>query len=137
MTLSDLPTLIASLNGISAIFLSIGYYHIRNGNRESHRRMMVSALATTVLFLTSYLIYHFNVGSVPYPHHDWTRPVYFTILIPHIILAALNLPFIITIVLRAYWGQFDRHRQLARWVWPVWMYVSITGIIIYLMLYHL
>jgi uncharacterized membrane protein YozB (DUF420 family) len=98
---------------------------------------MVSALATTVLFLTSYLIYHFNVGSVPYPHHDWTRPVYFTILIPHIILAALNLPFIITIVLRAYWGQFDRHRQLARWVWPVWMYVSITGIIIYLMLYHL
>ena len=136
MTLLDLPALNAALNAISAVFLAIGYYHIRMGNREAHRRMMVCALVASILFLTSYLIYHVNVGSVPYPHHDWTRTVYFAILIPHIILAALNVPFIIIIAVRAQRGQFDRHRRLARWVFPVWMFVCTSGIVIYFMLYH-
>jgi len=137
MTLTDLPALNATLNGISAVFLLLGYLKIRSGEREGHRKMMVCALVCSVLFLTSYLIYHINVGSVPYPHHDWTRPVYFAILIPHIILAAVNAPFIVIAVRRAYTGQFDRHRSLARWVWPVWMFVCVSGIAVYLMLYQL
>ena len=137
MSFTDLPTLNATLNGISAAFLSLGYYHIRVGNREKHRTMMLAALVCSILFLTSYLIYHFNVGSVPYPHQDWTRPVYFSILIPHTILAAVNVPFIILIVRRAYKADFEKHRRLARWVWPVWMFVCVTGIVIYGMLYHL
>lgn len=137
MTLNDLPALNATLNGISAIFLSIGYCRIRAGDREGHRKMMFSALVCSVLFLTSYLVYHVNVGSVPYPHHDWTRTLYFAVLIPHVILAAANVPFIIIVVRRAYTGQFDRHRRLARWVFPVWMFVCLSGIAIYLMLYQM
>lgn len=97
---------------------------------------MLSALITSILFLTSYLIYHYQVGSIPYPHHDWTRPLYFAILIPHIILAALMVPFIITIVWWAFRENFEKHRRLAKFVWPVWMFVSVSGIIVYLMLYH-
>ncbi|MEE2753770.1 MAG: DUF420 domain-containing protein [Candidatus Latescibacterota bacterium] len=137
MSFTDLPALNATLNTICAVLLSVGYFQIRKGNRDTHKWLMLCALGTAVLFLASYLIYHYNVGSVPYPHHDWTRPVYFTILIPHVILAALNIPFIIIIVLRAYRGQFEQHRRLARWVWPVWMFVSITGIVVYIMLYQL
>ena len=137
MAFTDLPALIATLNGISVIFLILGYLRIRSGDREGHKRMMARALVASILFLTSYVIYHINVGSVPYPHHDWTRPVYFAILIPHVILAAVNVPFIVTIVVRAYKGQFDRHRRLARWVWPAWMFVGISGIVIYLMLYQM
>ena len=137
MSLTDLPALNAMLNGLSTLFLSLGYYHIRSGNRETHKKLMIAALVSSLLFLTSYLIYHANVGSVPYPHHDWTRTLYFAILIPHVILAAVNVPFIIIVVVRAVRGRFDRHRRLARWVWPSWMFVSVTGIIIYGMLYHL
>ena len=137
MSLTDLPALNATLNGLSALFLGLGYYHIRSGNRETHRKMMVSALVSSTLFLTSYLIYHANVGSVPYPYQDWTRPLYFTILIPHVILAAVNVPFIVVVVARAARGQFDGHRRLARWVWPSWMFVNVSGIVIYGMLYHL
>ena len=95
MTVSDLPALNATLNGISAILLLFGYIYIRRGRKEIHRRFMLAALVSSLLFLTSYLIYHFNVGSVPYPHYDWTRPLYFAILIPHVILAALMVPFVI------------------------------------------
>ena len=98
---------------------------------------MLSALATSILFLTSYLIYHFNVGSVPYPHHDWTRPVYFSILIPHTILATVMTPFIIIAVWRALHEDYEKHKKIVRWVWPVWMFVSVTGVIVYLMLYRL
>ncbi len=137
MSLTDLPALNATLNGLSALFLGMGYYHIRSGNRETHRKLMVSALVSSILFLTSYLIYHANVGSVPYPHQDWTRPLYFAILIPHVILAAVNVPFIVVVVARATRGRFDGHRRLARWVWPSWMFVNVSGIVIYGMLYHL
>jgi uncharacterized membrane protein YozB (DUF420 family) len=96
---------------------------------------MVSALISSAVFLTCYLIYHAHVGSVPYQHYDWTRPVYFTILIPHIILAAIMTPFILLAVWFAFREKFEKHRKIVRWLWPVWMYVSVSGVLIYLMLY--
>jgi len=137
MSVNDLSTLNAILNGIATVFLTLGFIQIKKGNREKHKKFMIAALVTSALFLTSYLIYHYYVGSVPYPHYDWTRPVYFIILVPHIILAGIMTPFIIIAVAFALRERFDKHRKIVRWVWPVWMYVSITGVIIYLMLYHL
>ena len=96
---------------------------------------MLAALATSALFLASYLVYHARVGSVPYPRHDWTRPVYFGILIPHVILAGVMVPFILLAVLHAWRRRFDRHVRITRWVWPVWLFVSVSGVAIYLMLY--
>ncbi len=98
---------------------------------------MLGALVSSGLFLTSYLIYHYEVGSVPYPHHDWTRPIYFAILIPHVILAAVMTPFIIAAVIYAFRNRFDKHKRITRWLWWVWMFVSVSGIVVYLMLYHL
>lgn len=137
MSLSDLPTLNASLNLITTALLIYGFVLIKKGLREKHRRVMLSALGTSVLFLTSYITYHYSVGSVPYPYHDWTRPLYFTLLIPHVILAAAMGPFIIAGVRWALTDRFDKHRKLMRYVWPVWMFVSVTGVIVYLMLYRL
>jgi len=135
VSLQDLPTLNATLNLVSAVLLSFGYYHIKRGRRDIHKRFMLSALATSALFLTSYLIYHYQVGSVPYPYHDWTRPVYFAILIPHVLLAALTAPFILITVWLALRERLDHHRRLARLVWPAWMFVSASGVAVYLMLY--
>ena len=137
MAITDLPALNAVLNGIATILLLFGYVNIRKGRQETHKKFMLAALVASAAFLTSYLIYHYAVGSVPYPYHDWTRPVYFAILIPHVILAALMTPFILIIVYRAFKGQFAKHRRLARFVWPVWMFVSVSGVIVYLMLYQL
>lgn len=137
MSVNDLPTLNAVLNIISATFLTLGFIQIKNGNQAKHKKMMLSALVSSGLFLISYLIYHYYVGSVPYPHHDWTRPLYFIILIPHVILAGLMTPFIFTIVIMAFRENFAKHRRLAKIVWPVWMFVSISGVIVYLMLYVL
>lgn len=137
MSVTDLPTLNATLNFVSAIFLTLGYIYIRQGKPERHKKMMVAALITSALFLTSYLIYHNAVGSVPYPHHDWTRPVYFAILIPHVILAALMVPFVLTAVYFALRERFDKHTRITRWLWPVWMFVSLSGVVVYLMLYQL
>ncbi|MEE2658219.1 MAG: DUF420 domain-containing protein [Candidatus Latescibacterota bacterium] len=136
MTVSDLPALNASLNAISAALLLGGYLSIRRGLHDRHRRFMFGALVTSALFLTSYVIYHALAGSTPYPYYDSTRPVYFAILIPHIFLATIMGPFIFVAIRHAWNGRFDHHRRITRWVWPVWMYVSITGIIIYLMLYQ-
>jgi uncharacterized membrane protein YozB (DUF420 family) len=137
MTFSDLPTLNSLLNFISFIFLSLGYYNIRKRREINHKRFMISAAITSALFLISYTIYHYKVGSVPYPYYDWTRPLYFAILIPHVLLAGIMAPFIVILLFSAFRGRFDRHRRLALWVWPVWIYVSISGILIYLMLYVL
>ena len=137
MNVYDLPTLNACLNALSATLLIRGYLLIRHGEREAHRKTMLAALFCSGLFLFFYLVYLYFVGSVPYPHHDWTRPIYFAVLIPHVILAALVAPFIILIVLRALKGDFAGHRRLARWVWPVWIYVSSSGVVVYLMLYQL
>jgi putative membrane protein len=137
VTASGLPTLNAILNGCSLILLVAGFTYIKKGNRSAHKRFMLSALASSALFLTSYLIYHSRAGSTPYPHHDWTRPVYFAVLIPHVTLAAVMVPFILGAVYFAWRQNFVRHTRITRWLWPVWVFVSLSGIVVYLMLYHL
>ena len=137
MTLSDLPAVNATLNLISAILLSFGFYFIKKGRVPIHKRFMISAAITSALFLITYLIYHYNVGSVPYPYRDWTRPLYFAILIPHVILAGVMTPFILLLLYFALSSKFERHKKLAIWIWPVWIFVSISGIFVYLMLYVL
>ena len=135
MAISDLPTLNAALNSLCTIFLILGYWKIKAGAIEVHKKLMLVALILSALFLISYVVYHVQVGSVPYPHHDWTRPLYFAILIPHVILAALNAPLVVALVCFAWRKRFQRHKRLARWVWPVWMFISISGVIVYVMLY--
>lgn len=137
MSPADLPVLNASLNTLSTVLLIQGYRRIKEQDRQGHKRYMLSALISSALFLVSYLVYHYLVGSVPYPRHDWTRPLYLAILIPHVILAAGMVPFIFILVWRAWREDFARHRRLARWVWPVWIFVSISGVVVYLMLYQL
>ncbi len=137
MTLRDLPALNATLNAISFIFLVTGYVLIRRGRRDAHRNCMVAALVTSALFLTSYVIYHFNVGSVPFQKTGWIRMVYFAVLIPHVILAAAIVPLVVITVSRALSRRYDKHRRIARWTLPLWLYVSITGVIVYLMLYQM
>ncbi len=136
MSLTDLPTLNVILNFTSAMLLTLGYIQIKRGNRERHKKAMLAALSTSIAFLCSYLIYHYHVGSVKYPYFDWTRSVYFCILIPHIILSATMCPFIVYMVWHALHGNFARHKQVAKFVWPVWMFVSISGVIVYFMLYQ-
>ena len=136
MTVADLVHLNAALNTASAVLLTFGYINIRRGRRDTHRRFMLGATVSSALFLLSYVVYHAEVGSVPYPYHDWTRPVYFAILIPHVVLAAVMTPFILLLLAHALRGRFERHRRLARVFWPVWMFVSVSGVTVYLMLYH-
>lgn len=137
MEASPHATLNAVLNAIAGVLLLTGRIQVKAGKFDTHKRVMIAALTVSALFLVSYLIYHAQVGSVPYPWHDWTRTVYFTILIPHVILAALMVPFIIAAVWFALRDRFDRHKALVKWVWPVWMFVSVTGVLVYLMLYQL
>lgn len=137
MSFSDLPALNAGLNSLSAVLLLAGYRNIRNRKIAAHRACMVAAFCVSTLFLISYLIYHFQVGSVPFPHQGWIRPVYFTILITHVILAAAILPLALVTLYRAWRERFDKHRRIARWTLPLWLYVSVTGVVIYLMLYRL
>ncbi|MEE9553224.1 MAG: DUF420 domain-containing protein [candidate division Zixibacteria bacterium] len=135
MDFSNLPTVNALLNAITAAFLIAGRVMIKRGRQDLHKRFMITALTTATMFIIFYLIYHYQVGSVKYSHHDWTRPLYFAILITHTILATVMVPFIVTAVVFAFKGKFDKHKRIVRWVWPVWIYVSVTGIVIYLMLY--
>lgn len=136
MSLRYLATVNAALNLISAVLLSIGYTHIKHGRRAMHKRFMVAAVVSSALFLISYLVYHYNVGSVPYARHDWTRPLYFVILIPHVTLAVVMLPFILLALWYAYHDRFDKHKRVTRRLWPVWMFVSVSGVAVYFMLYH-
>jgi uncharacterized membrane protein YozB (DUF420 family) len=137
MTVYDLPALNATLNAISFVLLLTGYYFIRTGQWRKHRACMLSALMVSGLFLISYVSYHSRVGSVPFRKTGWSRTVYFAVLIPHVILAALMVPPVIVTVSRALSAKYDKHRRIARWTLPVWLYVSITGVIVYLMLYQL
>ena len=137
LTLSDLPTLNAILNGISFAILLTGYYFIRQGKITAHKTCMLSALAASILFLTSYLVYHYNVGSVRFTKEGWIRPVYFTILISHTVLAVAVVPLAVITLYRAWKEKFTRHVKIARWTLPIWLYVSVTGVIIYLMLYRI
>ncbi|OGQ78911.1 MAG: hypothetical protein A3F90_09315 [Deltaproteobacteria bacterium RIFCSPLOWO2_12_FULL_60_19] len=137
MALSDLPGVNAALNTASALLLATGYLFIRKGRVALHRLCMLSALLTSTLFLASYLVYHYNVGSVPFRGQGWIRVVYFTILISHTILAIAILPLVLITVTRALKGNFERHKRIARWTLPLWFYVSVTGVIVYWMLYKL
>jgi uncharacterized membrane protein YozB (DUF420 family) len=134
---SMLPAVNAVLNATSAVLIACGVSLIRRRHRQAHRRVMLAAIVTSALFLISYLVYHAHVGSVHFPGQGWSRPAYFAILLSHTLLAAAVVPLVIVTVVRALRGRFARHRQIARWTYPVWMYVSVTGVIIYLMLYHL
>ena len=135
MTAAQLPTLNAALNTLSAVFLCAGYFFIRSHNRDAHQRCMMAAIACSTLFLVSYLTYHFQVGSVGFKGQGWIRPVYFAILITHTVLAAAVVPLVLVTFIRALRERFDAHRRIARWTFPIWLYVSITGVVIYLMLY--
>jgi putative membrane protein len=132
-----LPTLNALLNSTSALCLCAGYLAIRQGRRELHIRLMVGALAASVLFLASYLTYHWLHGSTRYSRHDWTRPLYFAVLLSHTVLAVVNVPLVILTVVRAARKRFDAHKRIARWTLPIWLYVCVTGVVVYLMLYRL
>jgi putative membrane protein len=131
------PALNASLNAASAVLLLSGYRFIRRRNVTEHRICMVSAFIVSTAFLISYLIYHARVGSVPFQGRGWIRPVYFFILITHIVLAATILPLALVTLSRALREQFDRHKRIARWTLPIWLYVSVSGVVIYFLLYHL
>ena len=135
MDTSDLPTLNALLNATSGLLLSAGYVMIRRGRIDAHRRCMLAACTASVLFLISYVIYHLDVGSVPYTGQGGARVFYFAVLISHIILAAAIAPLAIITVMHALRERFDRHRRIARWTLPLWLYVSVTGLIVYAMLY--
>jgi uncharacterized membrane protein YozB (DUF420 family) len=137
MEIGDLPALNAVLNGTAAVFLICGYILIRGGRRQLHKRCMLGALVTSALFLVSYVIYHFNTGSRPFPGQGPIRIVYFTILITHVVLAATILPLALTTTARGLWAHYDRHVRIARWTLPIWLYVSVTGVVIYVMLYQL
>jgi uncharacterized membrane protein YozB (DUF420 family) len=137
MSISDLPALNATLNGIAGCLLAAGYYFIRQRRIAAHRACMVSAFIASTLFLISYLVYHFNIGSRPFPGQGPIRTLYFTILITHVSLAAAIVPMALVTLSRGLKLDIVRHRRIARWTWPIWMYVSVTGVVIYLMLYRL
>jgi uncharacterized membrane protein YozB (DUF420 family) len=134
---TDLPTLNAALNTTSAVLLFAGWRLIRAGRRDAHRACMIAALATSTLFLVSYLVYHFQVGSVRYTGQGPLRTLYFAILLSHTVLAVVNVPLVLITATRAFRERFAAHKQIARWALPIWFYVSVTGVVIYLMLYGL
>ena len=137
MSINDLSTLNAVLNFTSFIFLVLGYRQIKAGNRGRHKKFMLSAAVCSALFLISYLTYHYLVGSVKFQGTGWSRPVYFSILISHTILAAVLVPMALLTLYRGLKGKFDLHKKISRKTWYVWIYVSTTGVIVYLMLYHI
>jgi uncharacterized membrane protein YozB (DUF420 family) len=136
-TVSSLPALNASLNAAASVLLLVGYLLIRHKKVAAHRAAMVAALSVSTLFLASYLYYHYHVGSVRFTGVGWIRPVYFTILISHVVLAVTILPLALVTVTRALRADFARHRRIARITLPLWFYVSVTGVVIYWMLYGL
>jgi len=137
LSLMDLPALNAGLNAASAVLLASGYRFIRRRQMRAHQRCMLAACGTSALFLLSYLTYHYSVGSMPFHGQGWVRPLYFTILISHTILAVTIVPLALMTLFRAWKADFRRHARIARWTLPIWFYVSVTGVVIYLMLYQL
>jgi uncharacterized membrane protein YozB (DUF420 family) len=142
MTLHDLPAVNASLNGLSAILLALGYFFIRRGNKAAHAKCMIAAFTTSVIFLGCYLTYHIGLY---YFHHQpvtrflkpaWFRPIYLTILLTHTILAVVIVPLILRTLFLAGKKRFEAHKKIARWTWPLWMYVSVTGVVVYWLLYQ-
>lgn len=134
--IADLATVNAGLNATAAILIGSGFYFIKRKNIPAHRWCMIAAMVVSTVFLTSYLIYHYNVGSVRFTKQGWIRNVYFPLLLTHTVLAAVVVPMVLRTVFLAAKGRFGQHMRIARWTFPVWMYVSVTGVIVYLMLYH-
>ncbi len=143
MSPADLPVVNACLNALSAVFLGFGYYFIRQKNQAAHRNCMVMAFAASILFLACYLTYHgylayyLHQGPTVFRNPAWFRPIYLTLLLTHTLLAMVIVPMVLLTLYRAVKQQFERHRRLARWTWPLWMYVSVTGVLIYLLLYRI
>jgi len=135
--IADLTHVNAALNAISVVLLALGYRYIRSGDRIRHRACMLAAVVVSALFLISYLIYHFNAGLAKFGGEGIVRPIYFTLLIVHVLVAAIVTPLVPITVVRALAGRFDRHRKIARWTWPLWMFVGISGVVVYLMTVHL
>ena len=136
MTVHDLPAVNATLNAVSGVLLLIGFLLIRSGQRDRHRALMLAAFGTSALFLVCYVVYHAQVGSVRFTRQGLVRPIYFTILITHVTLAAAVLPLAIVTLTRGLNGRFRQHRAIARWTFPIWLYVSVTGVLVYVLLYQ-
>jgi putative membrane protein len=134
---SQLPSVNAALNALSAIFLTAGYLFIKSSNIKAHKTCMLAAFASSILFLVSYLFYHYQVGSVPFKGQGVIRIVYFTVLVTHTILAAAIVPLALVTLFRAFKERFAAHRRIARWTLPIWLYVSVTGVLVYAMLYRM
>ena len=137
ISVSQLPLLNAALNSLSAAFLILGFLFIKSKNIKAHKACMLSAFASSSFFLVSYLVYHYHVGSVPYKGQGWMRTVYFAILLTHTVLAAAVVPLVLVTLRRALKQRFAAHRRIARWTFPIWLYVSVTGVVVYWMLYGL
>jgi putative membrane protein len=143
MSVHDLPAVNATLNGLSAIFLSLGFIFVRQKKISAHRNCMISAFCTSIIFLICYVTYHsyryyvLHIGPTKFLEPQWFRPIYLTILISHTILAIVIVPMILITLSRALRAKFDKHKKIARWTWPLWMYVSVTGVIVYLLLYQI
>jgi uncharacterized membrane protein YozB (DUF420 family) len=136
ISVHDLPAVNASLNALSGVLLATGYVLMRRRRIEAHRTFMLAAFASSVVFLICYVVYHAQVGSVPFPRQGFVRPLYFTILITHVVLAALVPPLAIVTLTRGLKGRYPQHRRIARWTFPIWMYVSVTGVLVYVLLYQ-
>ena len=136
MTVHDLPAVNATLNAISGVLLLIAYIFIRNRQIERHRKTMIAAFVASSLFLVCYVVYHAQVGSVRFTRQGIVRPIYFSILITHVTLAAVVLPMAILTLSRGLQARYSQHRRIARWTFPVWMYVSVTGVLVYVLLYQ-
>jgi uncharacterized membrane protein YozB (DUF420 family) len=137
VTVTDLPAVNATLNATCTALLAIGWYLIKRGRIRQHRAVMIAAVCTSALFLASYLVYHARVGSVRFTGVGLIRTVYFAILLTHTILAAAIVPMVLVTFSRGLAGKYDRHRRIARWTMPIWLYVSITGVVVYFMLYRM
>ncbi len=137
LAIAELPHVNAALNALTIVFLGFGYAFIRAGQRKKHKACMLSAVAVSVAFLVSYLIYHFNSGLARFGGEGLIRPVYFTILLVHVLVAAVVAVMVPITLVRALAHRFDGHRRIARWTWPLWMYVAISGVVVYVMAVHL
>ena len=143
MTFQDLPAVNATLNGLSSVLLIAGFIFIKRGSKIAHRNCMISAFCTSVIFLCCYLTYHgylavvLHQGPTRFLHPEWFRPIYLTLLATHTVLAAVIVPLILVTLWRAKKQNFEAHKRLARWTWPLWLYVSVTGVVIYLLLYQI
>ncbi len=135
-TAAILPHVNAVLNSISTVFLVIGFYLIKTDRRDAHRKAMICAMIVSAVFLVSYLTYHFTAPIFVFPGTGWAVPAYYTLLITHVVLAAIVGPMVVITAWRALRGQFNRHKAIARWTWPVWVFVTVSGVVVYAILFH-